>query len=110
VSLIGTKTGEFADGLAINSKNGKAFASDFATQDGDGNELYRVNLNTGDRITDFQLGEDLIGLSGGLDFGSLSISQNGGRTEIAFGEEVLAVLDRVTATDLIASPDSFVII
>jgi Ca2+-binding RTX toxin-like protein len=63
-----------------------------------------------DRITDFQIGEDLIGLSGGLEFGSLSIVQDGGKTAISFGEEVLAVLDRVTATDLIASPESFVLV
>ncbi len=46
-TAIGTQKTEFADGLAINSKNGQAFASDFATQDGDGNELYKVNLSNG---------------------------------------------------------------
>jgi Ca2+-binding RTX toxin-like protein len=46
-TAIGTQKNEFADGLAINSNNGAAFASDFATQDGDINELYKVNLSNG---------------------------------------------------------------
>nr|BBD96218.1 water stress protein [Nostoc commune] len=41
---------QFADGLAIdnlNPGNTRAFASDFRTNDGDGNQLYKVDLLTG---------------------------------------------------------------
>jgi Ca2+-binding RTX toxin-like protein len=79
--------------------------------EGRGQDTFVLAAGEGtDRITDFKVGEDLIGLSGGLEFGSLSIVQDGGRTAISFGEEVLAVLDQVTATDLIASPESFVLV
>lgn len=45
-----TNPGKFADGLAIdnlNPGNTRAFASDFHTSDGNGNNLYKVDLLTG---------------------------------------------------------------
>lgn len=45
-----TNPGKFADGLAIdnlNPGNTRAFASDFRTSDGNGNNLYKVDLLTG---------------------------------------------------------------
>ncbi|HHP7230093.1 MAG TPA: hypothetical protein ACFCUY_04460 [Xenococcaceae cyanobacterium] len=46
VTKIGKFSNEFADGLAI--KNSKiAIASDLETADGDGNQLYQVNLKSG---------------------------------------------------------------
>jgi Ca2+-binding RTX toxin-like protein len=52
-----------------------------------------------DTITDFKLGSDQIGLTGGLTFGQLSFSGS----EIRFGDEVLAVLTGVNTTTLTAS-------
>lgn len=52
-----------------------------------------------DTITDFVATADLIGLSGGLDFGSLTFSGN----EILLGSEVLAILDGVDTTTLTAA-------
>ncbi|MEH2044934.1 water stress protein WSP1 [Nostoc sp.] len=46
-----TNPGKFADGLAIdnlNPGNTRALASDFRTNDGDGNQLYKVDLLTGE--------------------------------------------------------------
>ena len=43
-------------------------------------------------IQDFVLGTDLIGLAGGLPFGSLSVREKGDSTLIAAGDEVLAEL------------------
>jgi hypothetical protein len=44
-TAVGSFNSEFADGLAINSRNGQIFASDFSTGDSDGNEIYRLNPN-----------------------------------------------------------------
>ncbi|MEM6446537.1 MAG: choice-of-anchor Q domain-containing protein [Cyanobacteria bacterium P01_D01_bin.123] len=56
-----------------------------------------------DTIKDFQVGEDTIGLADGLSFGSLTLTDLGNSTEIAFGTEVLAVLNRVSAQTLDAN-------
>ena len=50
-----------------------------------------------DTVQDFQLGEDKIGLAGGLTFAQLSLGQNGNATFISFEDEVLAEINRVTA-------------
>jgi len=52
-----------------------------------------------DTITDFSLGTDKIGLTGGLTFGQLSFSGN----EILMGSDVLAVLTGVNTNTLTAS-------
>src|SRR4028119_877845 len=52
-----------------------------------------------DTITDFSLGSDKIGLTGGLTFGNLSFSGN----QIRIGSEVLAVLTGVNTNTLTAS-------
>jgi Ca2+-binding RTX toxin-like protein len=52
-----------------------------------------------DTITDFSLGSDKIGLTGGLTFGNLSFSGN----QIRIGREVLAVLTGVNTNTLTAS-------
>jgi len=52
-----------------------------------------------DTITDFSLGTDKIGLTGGLTFGDLSFSGN----EIRIGSDVLAVLNGVNTNTLTAS-------
>jgi len=57
-----------------------------------------------DTITDFSLGTDKIGLTGGLTFGQLSFSGN----QIRIGSDVLAVLTGVNTNTLTAS--NFVIV
>jgi Ca2+-binding RTX toxin-like protein len=52
-----------------------------------------------DTITDFSLGTDKIGLTGGLTFGQLSFSGN----QIRIGSDVLAVLNGVNTNTLTAS-------
>jgi Ca2+-binding RTX toxin-like protein len=52
-----------------------------------------------DTITDFSLGSDKIGLTGGLTFGNLSFSGN----QIRIGSDVLAVLTGVNTNTLTAS-------
>ena len=60
---------------------------------GNGNDTFVLSTNDGtDTITDFAIGKDLIGLSGGLTLGSLSISTQSGNTLISLGDEVLAQL------------------
>jgi hypothetical protein len=53
VSKVGiTNTSEFADGLAIPSATATfGYASDFDNGDGDGAELYKINLTTGNIIS-----------------------------------------------------------
>ena len=44
---------------------------------GSGNDIFVLKAGEGfDIIADFTLGQDLIGLSGGLSFGQLAITQN----------------------------------
>ncbi|MEL6350230.1 MAG: glycerophosphodiester phosphodiesterase family protein [Cyanobacteria bacterium J06627_28] len=60
---------------------------------GMGKDTFVLALGEGtDLIQDFVLGTDLIGLAGGLTFGSLSVSAKGDNTLIAAGDEVLAEL------------------
>ncbi|MEH2323660.1 MAG: choice-of-anchor D domain-containing protein [Nostoc sp.] len=65
-----------------------------------------------DSITDFEVGKDKIALSGGLKFGQLLIQQQG---SIAFimnssDNQLLAKLDNVTASILLAQPSTFITI
>jgi Ca2+-binding RTX toxin-like protein len=67
---------------------------------GSGNDIFVLNSGLGfDRIADFTVGQDLIGLSGGLSFGQLEITQNTQGTiikNILTGEE-LGVMIGVSA-------------
>ncbi|MEO0645606.1 MAG: hypothetical protein AAFZ17_05535 [Cyanobacteria bacterium J06650_10] len=58
-----------------------------------------------DRIRDFRLEEDFIALTPKLSLGQLEIRQVKNNTVIKFGRETIAVLDRTSATDLIAAAD-----
>ncbi|MCC5625129.1 choice-of-anchor D domain-containing protein, partial [Nostoc sp. CHAB 5715] len=65
-----------------------------------------------DSITDFEVGKDKLALSGGLKFDQLLIQQQG---SIAFimdrsDNQVLAKLDNVTASTLLAQPSTFITI
>ncbi|MBE9061313.1 alkaline phosphatase [cf. Phormidesmis sp. LEGE 11477] len=53
-----------------------------------------------DRIMDFEVGKDTIGLAGTLSFGQLSIVQSGANAMIELGEETLAIV-RNTSADLL---------
>jgi hypothetical protein len=59
--------------------------------------------NTGtDTILDFQSGQDLLVLSGGLNFGALAIAPvaNGASISIANSGEVLAILTGIQASNI----------
>jgi hypothetical protein len=67
---------------------------------GNGEDIFVFASGEGiDTITDFKLGTDQIGLTGGLTFGDLSFSGN----EIRIGSDVLAVLTGVNTNTLTAS-------
>jgi Ca2+-binding RTX toxin-like protein len=67
---------------------------------GSGNDIFVLNSGQGfDRIADFTVGQDLIGLRGGLSFGQLEITQNTQGTiikNVLTGEE-LGVMIGVSA-------------
>jgi hypothetical protein len=83
-----TNPGKFADGLAIDNLvpgNTRAFASDFRTEDGNGNNLYKVDLLTGELSAPIALrnssGQPLnLNLDSGLAFANVS-----GSTQRLFG-------------------------
>lgn len=67
---------------------------------GNGNDVFVLAAGAGtDTITDFKIGTDVIGLSGGLRFAQLARSGN----TISAGNEVLAVLTGVNTTTLMQS-------
>ncbi|MEH1870624.1 calcium-binding protein, partial [Nostoc sp.] len=78
---------------------------------GNGADTFVLALGEGtDSITDFQVGKDKLALSGGLKFGQLLIQQQG---SIAFimdssDNQVLAKLDNVNASILLAQPSTFI--
>jgi glycerophosphoryl diester phosphodiesterase len=64
---------------------------------GQGRDTFILAVGEGkDLITDFKVGTDLIGLAGGLSFGSVSITTKGANTLISAGSEMLAELTGVT--------------
>lgn len=74
---------------------------------GSGRDTFVLAAGEGtDTIVDFHNGEDFIGLAGGLEFGQLSINQQGNNTLITFETETLAVLtgvtDPLTSADFVA--------
>ncbi|MBD1811793.1 cadherin-like domain-containing protein [Microcoleus vaginatus DQ-U2] len=107
-TLIGGNGTDFLVGSAgndlLNGDNGNdtlrgGLGTDTLTG-GNGSDVFVFAALEGtDTITDFKLGNDQIGLTGGLTFGQLSFSGS----EIRFGNEVLAVLTGVNTTTLTAS-------
>ncbi|MEQ9552657.1 MAG: calcium-binding protein [Coleofasciculus sp. G3-WIS-01] len=70
---------------------------------GQGYDTFVLAVGEGtDKIRDFHIAEDLLGLSGELTFDQLSISQHGQNTWIDFNDETLAVLTGVNASTLTA--------
>ncbi|MEQ9482536.1 S8 family serine peptidase [Coleofasciculus sp. F4-SAH-05] len=76
---------------------------------GQGYDMFILAVGEGtDKIRDFHIVEDVLGLSGELTFEQLSIAQHGKNTWIDFNQETLAVLTGVNASTLTA--DAFVLI
>ena len=70
---------------------------------GAGADTFVISISQGiDRIHDFEVGIDRIGLGGSLTFGQLSITQSNSDTQINFGNELLVVINDVNATNLTA--------
>ncbi|MCL1467457.1 DUF4347 domain-containing protein [Argonema galeatum] len=74
---------------------------------GPGNDTFVLGSNTGvDTLVDFQVGLDRLGLSGGLKFEQLAISQGTGISaqdtlvRIAANDELLAILSNVSASSI----------
>jgi 2',3'-cyclic-nucleotide 2'-phosphodiesterase (5'-nucleotidase family) len=64
---------------------------------GKGGDIFVFSASHGtDIITDFTVGEDRIGFKQGLTFADLSVTTDGTKTEIAVGDETLAILNGVT--------------
>ncbi|MEO0886433.1 MAG: alkaline phosphatase, partial [Cyanobacteria bacterium J06648_10] len=60
---------------------------------GQGTDTFVLAIGEGtDTITDFEVGTDLIGLAGGLTFGSLALTTQGNDTLITAGDETLATV------------------
>jgi hypothetical protein len=107
-TLIGGNGTDFLAGSAgndiLNGDNGSdtltgGLGSDTLTG-GNGSDIFVFASGEGiDTITDFSLGSDQIGLTGGLTFGNLSFSGN----QILMGSEVLAVVTGVNTNTLTAS-------
>ena len=65
---------------------------------GQGGDIFVLTGGEGtDKIKDFEVGIDFIGLADGLTFGALSLSSHRQDTFIHFGEEILAKVENVTA-------------
>jgi len=70
---------------------------------GEGSDRFMLMPNTGtDTILDFQSGQDLLFLSGGLNFGALAIAPvaNGASISIANSGEVLAILSSIQVSNI----------
>jgi len=112
-TLIGGNGSDFLFGSAgndlLNGDNGSdtlrgGLGSDTLTG-GNGEDIFVFASGEGiDTISDFKLGTDQIGLTGGLTFGNLSFSGN----QIRIGSDVLAVLTGVNTNTLTAS--NFVVV
>ncbi len=69
-----------------------------------GRDTFVLALGEGtDLIMDFEAGKDMIGLMGNLSFGQISLTQSGRNVAIASGNEILAEVININASDLIES-------
>ena len=88
----------------VDNLNGTGRSDVLIGQEGDdilnggaGADVFVIGSTTGqDTIQDFNIDEDTIGLTSDISYGQLSITQNAGNTEIAFGNDTLAILNGVT--------------
>lgn len=78
---------------------------------GSGRDTFVLALGEGtDTITDFVIGEDVIGLADGLSFGQLTFTQEGQSTQISVGDDILAFLEQVNAEALMATETAFTMV
>ncbi|MEG3972659.1 cadherin-like domain-containing protein [Microcoleus sp. T2B6] len=97
--LVGSAGNDLLDGGNGTDTLRGGLGNDILTG-GNGSDVFVFAALEGtDTITDFKLGNDKIGLTGGLTFGQLSFSGS----EIRLGTEVLAVLTGVNTNTLTAS-------
>jgi len=69
-----------------------------------GNDVVVIAKGDGvDTVNNFQLGQTQIGLSSGLSFSDLAITQGNGATLISAGDQLLASLSWVQASSINAS-------
>ena len=89
--IMGTEDDDYLLGLAENdTRIGKA-----------GSDIFVLESDQGtDTIADFESGVDLIGLTGNLSFGSLTLTDLGDDTSVMFNNQQLAIIKEVETTDL----------
>ena len=85
--------GGLGDDILYGDDNNSSGADKFFLASGEGTDM----------IMDFEAGQDMIGLMGGLTFGQLSITETNGNAMIAAGDETLATVINTTASSLIES-------
>lgn len=102
-----TNAGKFADGLAIDNLNpgSRALASDFRTNDGNGNNLYKVDLLTGQLSAPIALrtpsGQALnLNLDSGLSFTNFGSQRLIGWVETGAVYEITGYQDELAASGL----------
>ncbi|MBN4003454.1 water stress protein WSP1 [Nostoc sp. LPT] len=103
-----TNAGKFADGLAIDNLNPgrtRALASDFRTNDGDGNQLYKVDLLTGELSAPITLrtssGQALnVSADSGLSFTNFGSQRLLGWLETGAVYEITGYQDELAASGL----------
>jgi VCBS repeat-containing protein len=99
--LVGGNGKDILDGGNGNDSLSGGFGNDTLTG-GNGKDKFVLAATQGtDKITDFSKGIDLIGLSGGLTFGQLSLSGN--KIIFAATDEILATLTGINTTRLTAA-------
>ncbi|WP_198648796.1 SdrD B-like domain-containing protein [Cyanothece sp. BG0011] len=90
-AIVGTDADEYILGIAEN---------DTRTGQG-GSDIFVLKSNQGtDTITDFELGVDSIGLSGGLSYNQLALDSLGENTLISYNNQALLVLNGVNSNHL----------
>ncbi|MEL6492684.1 MAG: hypothetical protein AAFQ95_22265 [Cyanobacteria bacterium J06621_3] len=86
-TLVGTAGDDvLTGGLGNDTLTGGAGSDTFVIQAGAGTDM----------ITDFVVGSDVIGLAGGLSFGSLSLSQQGSDFLVTAGDETLVAIAAIS--------------
>ena len=76
---------------------------------GQGRDVFTLELASGrDRLVDFQVGRDRLGLSAGLSFQALKLTQRANGTLIQAGQNTLAFVEKIQTSQLQRS--SFVVI
>lgn len=71
---------------------------------GDGNDIFAIGQTAGlERIEDFQNGKDRLGLLEMLEFSNLTIVQDRNNVLISVGDDLLAIVKKVTVANITAA-------